>query len=149
LYGNVCSPDDPTVNVLNQQSEIYKSIASIANLRKTSSILKFGRMYMREISADGSYVHFPDCPKCTLAFSRVLFNEEIVVAYNSSTSDAKVEYIKIDYRINKNSKKMQNIYGLENDVEVLKPKNDENQLQFIKWDLKPMQFVILKRVVRI
>ena len=138
------SPADHTVNLLNQQSHIYKSIAAIANLRKTSSILKFGRMYMREISSDGINFHFPNCPKCTLAFSRVLFNEEILVVYNSSVCDAKVEYIEIDYRINKNSKHMTALYGYENFVEVLYPNNKENKIRFIRLYLKPMQFIIIK-----
>jgi glycosidase len=138
------SPTDYTVNVLNQQSHIYKSIAAIANLRKTSFILKFGRMYMREISSDGIHFHFPDCPKCTLAFSRVLFNEEILIVYNSSVCDAKVEYIEIDYRINKNSNNMKALYGHENYVEVMHHNGGEDKIRFIKLYLKPMQFVILK-----
>lgn len=138
------SPTDHTISVLNQQSKIYKSISAIANLRKTSPILKFGRMYMRELSSDGIHFHFPNCPKCTLAFSRVLFNEEILVVYNSSTCDAKVEYIKIDYRINKTSKCMKNIYGYDNCVEVLRHKGDEDKIRFIRLYLKPMQFIILK-----
>ena len=81
---------------LSEPHSFYKSIAAIANLRKTSPILKFGRMYMKKISADGISFHLPDCPKCTLAFSRVLFNEEILVVYHSSVCDAKVEYIEVD-----------------------------------------------------
>ncbi|HET9825323.1 MAG TPA: alpha-amylase family glycosyl hydrolase, partial [Chitinophagaceae bacterium] len=107
------SPSDHTVNLLNPYSKIYQSIAKIANLRKTSAVLKFGRMYMRELSSDGMHFHFPFCPKCTLAFSRILFNEEFLVVYNSSTSDAKVEYIKIDDRINRDSKCMISVYGYE------------------------------------
>ena len=141
------SPTDDKVNVLNQKSKIYKSIAAIANMRQTSSVLKFGRMYMREISSDGVYFHFPNCPKCTLAFSRVLFNEEIVVAYNSSTSDAKVEYVNVDYRINKLSKCMENIYGYDCCVDILHPIDSKDKIRFIRLQLKPMQFVILKSSV--
>ncbi len=137
---------DYNANVLNQQSSIYKSIAAIANLRKTSPILKFGRMYMKKISADGISFYLPDCPKCTVAFSRVLFNEEILVVYNSSVCDAKVEYIEIDYRINKISKHMKALYGYENCVEVLYPNNKENKIRFIRLYLKPMQFIILKSI---
>ena len=66
-------------------------------------------------------------------FSRVLFNEEILVVYNSSVCDAKVEYIEIDYRINKISKHMKALYGYENCVEVLYPNNKENKIRFIIW----------------
>ncbi len=134
---------DFNANVLNPESSIYKAISAIAGFRKTSAILKFGRMYMRETSSDGISFHLPDCPKCTLAFSRVLFNEEILVVYISSTSDAKVEYIQIDYRINKNSICMKSIYGHENNVEVLHHKSNGKK-RVVRLYLKPMQLVILK-----
>jgi alpha-amylase len=136
------SPTDHRINLLNQESKIYRSIRTIAHFRKTSPVLKFGRMYIRQLSSDGIDFHFPFCPKCTLAFSRILFDEEILVVYNSSASDAREEYIQVDYRINKNNKCMKNIYGYENSVEVLG--HNTSDIRFIRLYLKPMQFVILK-----
>lgn len=136
-------PDDPTVSVLNQQSAIFKSIAAIADIRKNSSVLKFGRMYMREISTNGINFHFPDSPECILGFSRVLFDQEIVVAYNSSPTDEREEYIEIDFKINKDSRYMKCIYGCESPVEVLKSNSNGYEICFIKLKLKPMQFVVM------
>ena len=134
---------DYNTNILNPQSTIYKAIAAIAAIRKANPVLKFGRMYMRKISSDGVNFHFQHCEKCTLAFSRVLFNEEIVVVYNSSVSQSKEECIEIDYRINKNSKCLKAIYGYENCVEVLKAK-DGSKRRFIRLYLQPKQFIMLK-----
>ena len=138
------SLNEPTINILNDQSVIYRSIAAIAKLRNTSSILKFCRMYMRRMTSDGVRFHFPECDKCTLAFSRILFNEEILVVYNSSTCDAKDEYIEIDYEINQNRRCMKSLYGYDNVVEVLQQKDGRDKMRFVRLYLKPMQFVILK-----
>lgn len=134
---------DQNVNLLNQQSIIYKAIATIAHLRKTSNVLKFGRMYFRETSSDGIQFHFPICEKCTLAFSRVLFNQEIIVVYNTSTCESKMDFVEVDYRIHKNKKTIRPLYGYANSVEVLTAKNGDKR-RFIKIYLKPMQFVILE-----
>lgn len=135
-------PEDKSTNILNQQSYIYKHIAAIAQLRQKESALKFGRMFLREISADGYHFHLPNCPHCTLAFSRILFDEEILVVYNSSPSDAKEEYILIDDNLNKNRRNMNCIYGESGSIEILKHK--ELGIRFIKLYLLPMHFVVLK-----
>lgn len=133
-------------NLMNRQSCIYKGIAAIAALRKKIPALKFGRMYMRKTSSDGVHFQFPHCERCTLAFSRVLFNEEIIVVYNSSVSESKEEFIEIDYRINKHSKHLELLYGYENWVEVLKPK-DGSKKRFVRLYLQPKQFIILKSIM--
>jgi alpha-amylase len=135
-------PDDKSTNILNQQSHIYKQIAEIAHLRQKENTLKFGRMFLREISSDSRHFHLPNCPHCTLAFSRILFEEEILVVYNSSPCDAKEEYILIDATLNKDKKNMNCIYGKNGTVEILK--HGEQSIRFIKLFLRPMQFVILK-----
>lgn len=135
-------PDDKSTNILNQQSYIYKHIAEIALLRQKESTLKFGRMFLREISSNGRHFHLPDCPHCTLAFSRILFDEEILVLYNSSPSDAKEEYVLVDSTLNKDKKIMNCIYGKSGAIEI--HKQEEQSIRFIKIYLQPMQFVILK-----
>lgn len=137
---------DVNSNLLNGRSAIYQSIATMARLRNSSPILKFGRMYMRRTSEDGLSFHLPVCAKCILAFSRILFNEEVLVVYNSSISDAKVEYVEIDYRINKKSSSMKNLFGYDSCVEVLQQEKDGSKLRYVRLYLNPMQFVILKNV---
>lgn len=134
---------DHNVNLLNQKSKIYQAIASIAKLRKTDNVLKFGRMYFRATSPDGMAFHLPQCEKCTLAFSRVLFNKEILFVYNSSCCDSKTDFIEVDYRINKNKKYMKPLYGYDQNIELHKGKNG-NKKMYIQLYLKPMQLVILK-----
>ncbi|WP_026770240.1 alpha-amylase family glycosyl hydrolase [Asinibacterium sp. OR53] len=137
-------PEEKNSNLLNCKSSIYQAISTIAKIRNTSPVLKFGRMYIRKLSVDGHSFHLPECPKCTLAFSRILFNEEILVVYNSSNCDAKVEHVEIDCRINSESKSMKSLFGYESDVEVLGQGKNGGEIRYVGLYLKPMQFVILK-----
>lgn len=138
------NPSDKTTNVLNQQSEIYKAIASIAQFRNESNVLRFGRMFMRETSQNGIRFHLPECNKCILAFSRILYDQEVVFIYNSSTCDAKDEHILVDCQLNRNRKWMKPVYGLKANVEILHSENPANPVSYIKLYLRPMQLVILK-----
>jgi glycosidase len=137
-------PDEGKTNLLNTQSEIYQAIAAIARFRKESNVLRFGRMFMRELSNDGIHFHLPVCHKCTLAFSRVLFDQEVVFIYNSSNSEAKEECILIDGQLNKTVNSMKGVYGGKADVPILRCNQPGHEISYIKLDLKPMELVILK-----
>lgn len=138
------NPNDKTTNLLNQQSEVYKAIASIAQFRNESNVLKFGRMFMRESSKDGIHFHLPECNKCILAFSRILYDQEIVFIFNSSMSDEKEEHILVDCQLNRDKKLMTAVYGKKQNVEIIHSKDPANLVCYIKLYLKPMQLVILK-----
>jgi glycosidase len=135
------SLENPALNALNKSARIYKEIAIIAAIRKLSPVLKFGRMYMRELSDDGKSFHLPIFKKCLLAFSRVLYDQEIIVAYNSSLTDQDEEYILVDPMLNPEGSKFRFIYGQSGHISVLR--NEEGDRHFIKLKLEPAQFVIL------
>lgn len=134
------NPDDETSNLLNPQSLIYRSIAAIARFREKSPVLKFGRMFMREISPSGIYFHLPECNRCTLAFSRILFTQEVLVVYNSSESEAKEECVLVDATLNEGREWMEPVYGIENKVKIL----SGDAGRYVRLHLEPGQFVILK-----
>lgn len=138
------NPNDKSTDLLNQLSEIYKGIAFIASFRNESNVLKFGRMFMRETSKDGIHFHLPECNKCTLAFSRILYDKEVIFIFNSSTSDAKEEYIMVDYQLNRNCKWMKPVYGLKTNVEISHSQDPGSTVSYVKLYLKPKQLVILK-----
>jgi alpha-amylase len=137
-------PDDKETNVLNQGSWIYKRISVLAHLRQKESILKFGRMYFREISKNGVDFHFSDGKECLLAFSRILHQGEILVVYNSSPKDTKEEYIAVDTTINKEGSLMDCIYGNKKKIRIKKNTDQEAGRLFIKVKLKPMEFLMFK-----
>ena len=138
------NPNDKTTNLLNQQSEIFKAISSIARFRNESNVLKFGRMFMRESSDDGIHFHLPECNKCILSFSRILYDQEVLFVFNSSTSEAREENILVDCQLNRNRKWMKPVYGLKSNVEILYSENPASPLCYLRLYLKPNQLVILK-----
>ena len=135
------SLEDQTTNTLNQSTKIYQAISKIANIRKKNEVLKFGHMHMRQISTDGKYFHLPECEKCLLAFSRVLFDKEIVVAFNTSTTENKKEYVTVKLQTTSEGNFFKFLYGDTGKIGILE--NNDRSRQFIELNLKPMQFVIL------
>jgi len=135
------SLENKTINALNKSCRIYQEIACLAQIRKNFPALKFGRMYMREMSDDGINFHLPVFEKCLLAFSRVLYDEEFVIAYNISLTQTDVEYILVDPLLNPEGSKFHFVYGARGHLSVLR--NEEGNRHFIKLNLAPDQFVIL------
>lgn len=135
------SLDDSRTNVLNKSCRIYQQIAALARIRRNSPVLKFGRMYMRKLSADGKNFSLPTFEKCLLAFSRVLYDHEVIVAYNSSLVEQDEEYVRVDPLLNPQGGVFYFIYGQSGSVNVLV--NEEGNRHFIKLRLAPAQFVIL------
>ena len=71
-------------NLMNANCSIYKQIAAIADVARQNEPLRFGRMYYRQISGDGVNFGFPYGSTYTLAYSRLLYGREVLVAYNVS-----------------------------------------------------------------
>ena len=76
----------PGRNLMNTDCKIYKEITKIAEVMRANEPLRFGRMYFRQISGNGVDFGFPFGTTYTLAFPRILYPEEVLVAYNVSGS---------------------------------------------------------------
>ena len=96
---------------------------------------------MRESSPDGKYFSMPVRQDCMLSFSRILYDEEMLVVYNSSLTNDDEEYIGVDAHLNPEGSAFRYCYGGHGKVHVLK--NEEATRHFVRLKLKPAQFVIL------
>ena len=134
------SLENTTLNALNKNNTIYKEVAVLADIRKKSAVLKFGRMYMRESSEDGKTFTLPVYQDSMLAFSRILY-EEMLFVYNDSLIYDDEEYIGVDRTLNPEGSVFRFCYGATGKVHVLK--NEDGSHHFVKIKLKPTQFVIL------
>ncbi|WP_169263067.1 hypothetical protein [Brasilonema octagenarum] len=93
-------------------------------------------------------IHLPKLiaeQSCTLAFSRILDSEEILIAYNTSTTERRSDFVIVDSTIQKNGGTMKFLYGKEGSVTVEKHPYPGNPCLFVHIDLEPMQFVILQQ----
>ncbi|HEY9602237.1 MAG TPA: alpha-amylase family glycosyl hydrolase [Allocoleopsis sp.] len=133
-------------NYLNQQCNIYQEIAKIANIYRHTEPLRFGRMYFREISTDGDKFGLPQVHPCTLAFSRILGYEEILVAYNTSTTQRRTDFVMVDSNLQHKNGQMKFLYGKGGTVPILSHPEPNNPSLFVKLELEPMELVILRGV---
>jgi hypothetical protein len=107
--------DDPGRDFLNKDRRMYREVARIAQVNKDLPALRFGRMYFREVSADGLSFGLPQSHPCALALSRVLGNDEVLVAYNTSTTETRKACVIVD----------------------------ADAARFVRLELAPTQFVVL------
>ena len=126
-------------SLLNTQCRIYQEIAKIADVMRAQESLRFGRMYYRQISGNGQNFGFPFGSAYTLAFSRILYPQEVLVAYNVS-DQARHDAIVVDSVLHPDPSMMSFLYGGVGAVPV---QTATDGTRFVHLDLAPHQFVIL------
>ena len=127
-------------NLLNTDCRIYKESAKIADVTRNNETLRFGRMYFRQISGDSEHFGFPFGFTYTLAFSRILYPDEILVAYNVE-GKGRHDSVIVDAELHPAGSSMQFLYGGTGSVPV---RTAANGSRFVNLDLAPHQFVILR-----
>jgi glycosidase len=128
----------PGANLLNMGCTIYKQIAEIAKVVREIPALRFGRMYFRQISGDGIHFGFPYGTDYTLAFSRVVYGGEVLVAFNVS-NNARNDAIVIGAEFHQMGETMSFLYGGAGTV----PIQQAAGTLFVQLALSAHQFVIL------
>jgi alpha-amylase len=131
--------DQAGKDLLNTSCRIYQEIAKIAAVMRSNEALRFGRMYYRQISGEGRTFGFPYGNNYTLAFSRLLYAQEILVAYNIS-GQVSSDSVIVDGVLHPNGSQMTFLYGLAGNVPV---KAAPDGSCFVQLSLAPHQFVIL------
>ena len=129
----------PGRNLLNTGCTIYREISKIAEVMRTNEPLRFGRMYFRQISGNGEQFGLPFGSNYTLAFSRILYPDEILVAYNVENNNRHDRLI-VDATLHPAGSTMRFLYGGTGTVPVGTASDGS---RFVKLDLAPHQFVIL------
>jgi alpha-amylase len=129
----------PGVNLLNTGCRIYQEIAKIAQVMQTTPALRFGRMYYREISGDGVSFGLPFGFTYTLAFSRILYGRETLVAYNVAGAP-RTDAIIVDASLHRAGDTMRYLYGGTGTVAV---ERAPGGAAFVRVPLGPHQFVVL------
>lgn len=79
----------------NEQHDIYRAIQRLTAVRREQAPLRYGRQYFREISGNGNDFGHPLDGRCTLAYSRILDSDEVLVALNLDAGP-RADYITVD-----------------------------------------------------
>ena len=72
----------------DETSIFYQHIQQIAAVRAQQSALRYGRFYFRPLSGDGMTFGVSGFPQGVVAFSRILNDQEVVVAANTNPTQA-------------------------------------------------------------
>lgn len=84
-----------------RNSGYYQHISQIAAVRRASPALRYGRFYFRSISGDGQNFGISTFLNGTLAFSRILMDQEIVTVANTDPVNPCSVYVIVDNTLNK------------------------------------------------
>ena len=82
--------------------DVYKAVAAITAIRRKNITLRRGRQYLRDISGDGtnfgppSFVGGATRISSVIAWSRLLDDEEFVLAINTDTNNALEVWVTVD-----------------------------------------------------
>jgi alpha amylase-like protein len=131
---------DAGVNLLNTDCAIYSAISQIAAVVQASEPLRFGRMYFRQIAADGVDFGLPYGSDYTLAFSRLLYGREVLVAYNVS-AQPRGDAVIVDRSLHADGERMRYLYGGAGEVVVTPVPGGA---ACVRLDLAGHQFVVLE-----
>ena len=94
-----------------QNVAYYQHISQIAAVRRESPALRYGRFYFRPISGDGQHFGVSTFLNGTLAFSRILMDQEIVVVANTDTVNPCVVYVIVDITLNNPGDQLRVLYS--------------------------------------
>jgi glycosidase len=112
--------DDPAVREalwgkpgipFDQATPLYQGIQAIARTRAQQPALRYGRQYMRPVSGDGQTFGVSPFAPGVLAFSRILNDEEVVVACNTSTTLAVELFVIVDGALNHSGDVLEVLYS--------------------------------------
>jgi len=116
-------------NAFDQSSTAYQAIQRITNVRDNYPALKYGRMYFREISGNGTDFGHSAGVGGIIAFSRILAECEVLVIIN--TNDAPFEgYVLIDLDIANSAPSRSLVFSTDEKSSIQKPVVYNSQSNF-------------------
>ena len=131
--------DSEGYHFFNPGHPIYQGIAKIAAIRQSEPALRYGRQYFREIAGNGIDFRYPVDGRCTLAYSRVLDDSEVLVAMNLDASPRN-DFVTVDINLSPSGLKMVDLLGSEKQVIVEK----RGTRHAVRIPLEGHEMVILK-----
>jgi glycosidase len=94
------------LNAFDNQHLLYVQIKALSRLREEQPALRFGRLYFRQVSADGQDFGYPSGTGGLIAFSRVLGDVEVLVVANTNTQTSFDGLVLQDLDLNRRARRM-------------------------------------------
>jgi glycosidase len=142
MFGGKWGAFDTTgMHFFNPKHPTYRAIAAINKIRAQTPALRYGRQYFREISGDGEHFGQPTGTKYTLAFSRVLDTQEVLIAMNLDR-EPRSDCITVDGALSPPKSTMTDLFGTTKDVRVEQTKDGR---AFVRVNLPGRSMAILTK----
>lgn len=123
----------------NIRNPVYKQFAKLTGIRKKEPALRYGRQYFREISGNGTDFGYPVDGRCTLAYSRILDDAEILIAMNLD-SHPRSDFITVDAQLTPAGRNMSNLLRSGTTSAVLRT----GPRHAVRVELAPHEMAVLK-----
>lgn len=105
------------VHFFNEDNPVCRELAKILEIRRDRKILCRGRQYLRSISGDGINFGLPQMIggqiRSVIPWSRILSDQEMVVAINTDYNQPKTAWVTIDNRLNQVGDTFKCIYSTD------------------------------------
>jgi glycosidase len=98
-------------SAFDKKNEYYKAIQQIGQLRNQETALQYGRLYFRELSANGLDFGLSYGTGAVLAFSRILAGKEILIVANTHTTKPFKGFVLADLDTNRSLPLMKVAYS--------------------------------------
>ncbi len=98
-------------DAFDRESFFYQEIKRIAHLRNITPALKYGRLYFRQVSGNGTDFGHSTGTGGIVAFSRIIYNKEIVVVANTSATRDFYGFVIVDPDINRFESELSVLYS--------------------------------------
>jgi hypothetical protein len=134
--------DTKGVHFFNPENPIYRAITRIAKIRSEQGTLRYGREYFRPIAGDAEHFGAPVDGHCTLAFSRVFDQDEMLICLNLDM-EKRNDAIAMDANLTPPGTLMQDLLRKEAVFTVEKAKDGT---AFVRVPLESHEMVVLKRI---
>ncbi len=145
----------------DEQSSFYQHIQQIAAVRAQQAALRYGRFYFRPLSGDGVTFGVSGFPQGVVAFSRILNDQEVVVAANTNPTQAQQLDVIVEVMLSGEGDAFEVLYSNQAGPQAPQPVRVIPQgaatvqevdgsigtgpLQVVRVNLRPMEVQILRR----
>lgn len=126
----------------NPNHAIYQGIQGISRIRQQQPALRYGRQYFREISGNGRDFGPPLDGHCTLAYSRILDTEEVLVCMNLD-NQPRQDCITVDHNLSHPGWVMNDLLG--SDLQHIRIEETAGRAH-VQVKLQAHQIAIMKAV---
>jgi hypothetical protein len=98
----------------DEDTPVYRELATILALRQEKMALRRGRQYLREISGDGQHFGLPHMIggeiRSVVPWSRIFNDQEMLLAMNTDPNQTRTVWVIVDYDLHAGGDRLQCLY---------------------------------------